>query len=125
MKFKRATLAAVILLIGCISVRAEEAHLFFLHVAATLNGAAVPLGIYELSWESQGSAVRVTLRRYGKFIATAKGTWVKHDVKYTEDAALVRVNPDGSRSLVEIRLEGMKKSIVLETGEPVLHLAAK
>jgi hypothetical protein len=69
--------------------------------------------------------VRVTFWKNGQFFATAKGDWVKHGVKYTGDAALLRVNSDGSRSLVEIRLAGVKKTIVLSDGAPILQLGAK
>ena len=79
-----------------------------------MNGAEIPAGIYELSWESQNSKVRVTLWKEGQFFATAQGTWVKNGVQYPRDAALLRVNSDGSRSLVEIRLAGQKKSIVID-----------
>jgi len=90
-----------------------------------MNGAEVPSGVYDLTWESHNSTVRVTLWKDGRFIATAPGTWVKNGVKYTNDAALLRVNSDGSRSLVEIRLAGVKKTIVLESVDPTLRLRAK
>jgi hypothetical protein len=90
-------------------------HPFFLQTTVTMNGAEVPAGIYELSWESQNSKVRVTLWKGGQFFATAQGTWVKNGVQYPGDAALLRVNSDGSRSLMEIRLAGEKRSIVLES----------
>jgi len=79
-----------------------------------MNGAEVPAGVYELSWESQDSKVRVTLWKDGQFFATAQGAWVKNGVQYPSDAALLRVNSDGSRTLMEIRLAGEKKSIVLD-----------
>jgi hypothetical protein len=87
---------------------------FFLPTTVTMNEAEVPAGIYELSWESQNSKVHVTLWKAGRFFATAKGTWVKNGLQYPSDAALLRVNSDGSRSLMEIRLAGEKKSIVLD-----------
>lgn len=69
-----------------------------LPAVVTLNGAQVPAGIYELTLETQGSAVRVTLLKDGEFVATAPGVWVKTGIKYSEDEALLRVNPEGSRS---------------------------
>ena len=125
MKFRRALLALLTLLVTCLPVRAENSRPFYLGIAVTMNGASIPLGIYDLTWEPHGSTVRVTLWKNGRFIATAQGIWVKHGVKYTEDAALVRVNSDGSRSLMEIRLSGLQKSIVIESVDPVLRLSAK
>jgi hypothetical protein len=81
--------------------------------------------MYDLTLESSNASVRVTLWRNGQFVATASGTWVKCGVKYTQSAFLLRVNSDGSRSLVEIRLAGIAKSIVLHGFEPVVQLSAK
>jgi hypothetical protein len=79
--------------------------------------------MYTLAVESHGAYVRATLWRQGRFIATAHGTWVKHSVKYAEDAVLLRVNSDGTRSLLEIRLAGSAKTIVLEGQTPALQLS--
>jgi hypothetical protein len=90
-----------------------------------MNGAEIPAGLYYLSWDSHNSMVYVTLSKDGRFFATAQGTWVKNAVQYSNDAALLRVNSDGSRSLIEIRLAGVKKSIVIENATPILQLGAK
>ena len=125
MKFRLVMPAIVILLLAGIPAFAKNSHPFYLRTAVTMNGAEVPSGVYDLTWESHNSRVRVTLWKDGRFIATAPGTWVKNGVKYTNDAALLRVNSDGSRSLVEIRLAGVKKTIVLESVDPTLRLRAK
>jgi hypothetical protein len=125
MKFKLVVPAIVILLLASFPAQAKNSRLFLLRTAVTLNGAEVPAGIYDLSWESHNSTVSVTLWKDGRFIATGQGTWVKHGVKYTEDAALLRVNSDGSRSLMEIRMAGIKKTIVLSSLDPILRLSAK
>jgi hypothetical protein len=115
MKFKSIVYAITILLLVSFSAYAKTTHHpFFLQTTVTMNGAEVPAGLYELSWESQNSKVRVTLWKDGQFFATAHGAWVKNGVQYPGDAALLRVNSDGSRSLMEIRLAGEKKSIVLD-----------
>jgi hypothetical protein len=125
MKFKLAIPTTVILLLVSFPARANNARPFFLRTTVTMNGAEVPAGLYELSWESQNSKVSVTLWKDGRFFATARGTWVKNAVQYSEDAALLRVNSDGSRSLVEIRLAGVKKTIVIENVSSILQLGAK
>jgi hypothetical protein len=125
MKFKIVVHAIVILLLVSSTTRAKTSHPFFLNTAITMNGAEVPPGVYDLSWESHNATVRVILSKDGRFFATAHGTWVKHGVKYAGDAALLRVNSDGSRSLVEIRLAGINKTIVLETVNPTVQVGAK
>ncbi len=126
MKFRLVVQTFVILLFVSLPARANNSRPFYLRTAVTMNGAEVPAGVYDLSWESQNSKVRVTLWKDGRFFATAQGSWVKNGAKYAGDAALLRVNSDGSRSLVEIRLAGVKKTIVLENMiESKLELGAR
>ena len=127
MKFKLVVPAILILVISSFPAFAKKkvARPFFLRTTVTLNGAEIPTGIYDLSWESHNSTVRVTLWKDGRFFAAASGTWVKNGVKYTEDAAVLRVNSDGSRSLIEIRLADTNKTIVLGSADPILRLSAK
>ena len=127
MKFRSVAQTIVILLLISFSAYAKTSRRpFFLRATVTMNGAEVPAGTYELSWESQDSKVRVTLWKDGQFFATAQGAWVKNGVQYPSDAALLRVNSDGSRSLMEIRLAGEKKSIVLDrTSESAVQARAR
>ena len=127
MKIKTAALATLIFLAAnsLVAAKRNPARLFFLQSPVLMNGAEVPEGIYELTLESSNSRVRVTLWRQGQFVATAPGAWVKSGVKYTEDAVLLRVNSDGSRSVIEIRLAGAAKTIVLSNSEPVSRYTMK
>ena len=125
MKFKLVIQTIVILLLVGFLARANESRPFFLQTAVTMNGAEVPAGLYYLGWDSKNAKVHVTLSKDGRFFATARGTWIKNAVQYSNDAALLRVNSDGSRSLIEIRLAGVKKSIVIENATPILQLGAK
>jgi len=95
----------------------------FLDRDIKVNGADVPQGMYSLALESHGSSVQATLWREGRFIAAAHGTWVKHSVKYTEDAVLLRVDSDGTRSLLEIRIAGSAKTVVIDSESPILRVA--
>lgn len=124
MKLK-ALMLAVALSVACTSAYAKLIPLrpLFLDRGITLNGVEVPRGMYSLSIDAQGASVTATLLNEGKFVASGRGTWVKHGVKYTQDAVLLRVNPDGSRSLVEIRLSGLNKTIVFDDVTQVLRVA--
>jgi hypothetical protein len=121
----RSFVLAVAISVAAVSAYAKLIPLrpLFLDRGITLNGAEVPQGTYSLSIDTQGSSVIVTLLKEGKFIANGHGVWVKHGVKYNQDAVLLRVNPDGSRSLVEIRLSGFAKTIVFDDVTQVLHVA--
>jgi hypothetical protein len=124
MKFRIVVLVALSLM-ASISICAKviPPRPLFLNRDITVNGARVPMGVYTLKLESQGVSVRATLLKDGQFVATAHGIWVKHGVKYTEDAVLLRVNADGTRSLTEIRIAGSTKSIVIDRDNQVLSVA--
>ena len=127
MKIKRSALAALILLAVSFPLPAKKnpGRPFFLQTSFKMNGAEVAQGMYELTLESSNSRVQVTLWREGQFIATANGVWVKSGVKYTENAVLLQVNSDGTRSLIEIRLAGASKTIVLFSPNSVVQLSRK
>ena len=127
MKTKATVLASLILLAASFPLPAKKnpPRPFFLQTSITFNGVEIPEGMYELTLESSNSGVRVNLWNDGKFVATAPGAWVKNGTKYTEDCALLRVNSDGSRSLVEIRFAGGAKSIVLDKPARTIPITAK
>jgi hypothetical protein len=85
---------------------------FIMRDAIFLNGVQVPAGTYQLTWEAHGSTARVTLWKDGQFVATAPGVWAKNGVKNAEDEALLRVNADGTKSLIEFRIGGAARAIV-------------
>lgn len=127
MKFKRIAVALLILLtVNCPAwARKNPSRPFFLQTDAVMNGVEIPAGLYELTWEVHNSIARVTLWKEGKFFVTAQGAWVKNGSKYPEDAALLRVNSDGSRSLIEIRLGGTERAIVLQSPQAAVRVQAK
>jgi hypothetical protein len=125
MKFKSLTLVTLILLGAGIPALAKKnpPRPFQLREAVILNGAQVPAGLYELIWETQGAKARVTLQKDGKFIATAEGNFVKSGMKFIQDAAVLRENPDGTEALVEIRIAGSSNAIVLNSSDATVHFS--
>jgi hypothetical protein len=127
MKIKVAVLTISMLLAASLPALARKnpPRPFRLRDVVILNGAQVPAGTYELTWETHGSTVRATLTKDGQFVATAQGAWVKNGVKYAEDEALLRVNSDGTRSLIEIRIAGAPRAIVFNNTDGTVHYSAK
>jgi len=127
MRFKTAALLGFTLLTSSLPVSAKRkpVHPFFLQTPVTMNGAEIPAGLYGLALESSSSNVQVSLWKDDQFVAAARGTWVKSGVKYTQDAVLLRVNADGTRSMIEIRLAGEAKSIVLSSSDSALRVTTK
>jgi len=127
MKFRIAVLTVLIFLAASSPVSAKRNALrpFFLETSVIMNGAEIPHGMYELSVEPSGSGVVVTLFREGQFFASARGVWVKSGVKFKENAVLLRVHSNGTRSVIELRLAGATKSIALTDPEPVIRVSSK
>jgi hypothetical protein len=123
MKITSTTLLTLVFVCASIPAQAKKnpPRPFQLREEVILNGAQVPAGLYELIWETQGSKARVTLQKDGKFIATAAGIFVNSGIKYIQDAAVLRENPDGSESLIEIRIAGLAKAIVLNSSDTIVH----
>lgn len=127
MKFKAVALLALWLGVS-LSLPAKKTPGQPLYVPGpvTLEGAEVPQGMYELVLDNNNSGVHVELWKGGRFVASGRGAVVKSGVRYAQNALLLRVNPDGSRSLIEIRLAGTAKSIVLQDGrQSTLQVSGK
>jgi hypothetical protein len=120
MRLKHAVAIFVILFGVSAAARVTNTRKFYLHFPSSVSGVPIPAGIYDLSWTTQGSDVDVTFSEDGHFVASVRGMWVKHGSKYPNDAALLQLNPDGSHSLVEIRLAGIKQTIIFP--EPTLRV---
>lgn len=117
MRINFRVVAVLWLLAGVLPAAAKKSPLrpFYMPNSITVDGAEIPQGMYQITVETQQSGVTVELWRDGRFIATARGIWVKSGMKFKDNTILLRVNPDGSRSLIELRLAGATKSIVLKT----------
>ena len=122
MKINWQAFILLFLMVAGASAGPVKSRLFSISVPIIVNGAEIPAGIYTLECESSESTAFVTFSKDGTFIAGGKGTWVKQGVKYVEDAVLLRVNANGSRSLQEIRLAGSNRTIVFPN--PILELSA-
>jgi len=76
-----------------------------------LNGSPIPLGECEVSWESYVSDAAVKFMHDNSVVNNAAGRWVTRDTKYDTDAYVYRRNPDGTRTLLEIRFAGMRQAL--------------
>jgi hypothetical protein len=77
-----------------------------------LHGAQVPVGDCVIRWESYISDVKVKFEQDNYVVATADAKWVSHDPKYEHSATVYVQNRDGSRSLIEVRFQGMDRALV-------------
>jgi hypothetical protein len=76
--------------------------------ALTVNGQALKAGDAEVRWVTHSPQATVTfVQRKSTF--TADGVFVTRPDKADRDAVVYRINPDGSRSLIELQFAGSNK----------------
>jgi len=87
---------------------------FDLQHPTKIAGQELAAGSYKVQWEGTGNEVQLTILRGSKQVATTTAHVVDIKVKSPDTSALVNVNPDGSRSLSQIRFRG--KTFALDLG---------
>jgi hypothetical protein len=98
------------------AVRANNEKTLPLRTEVTLNGQKLTPGFYEISWISHSPEATVTFARAGRVTVTTMGKFVDRGVKSPVDAFVYTNNPDGSHTLVEIRLAGKRQALVFAPG---------
>lgn len=91
---------------------AKNARSIHLGSDAFLNGNQLKEGDYKVQWESHSPEVSVTFSQKKSIVAAAQGRWVDRGVTYSSNTVVYDTNPDGSRTILEIRLAGLKQAIV-------------
>ena len=76
-------------------------------------GTKLPAGDYKVQWEGTGPSVELSITQGKKVIAKVPAQIVKLEEPSSSDAAVVRNNGDGSKTLSEVRLSGKKFAIAV------------
>lgn len=126
MKTAAMLLVALAVLLTGRPVHAQKlkTHNVYLPSPITVNGAQLERGAYQLTMVPSGARVRLEFWKGETFFAAATGSWVSGGRKYPEDALLLRLNADGSRSLIEVRIAGTNKSVAVANNAGV-RISAK
>jgi len=118
MKFSlssKGMMLALVVMLAASAFAASDTHkgtLQFLE-PVQVNGKQVPAGEYQVRWEGNGPDVQVTIAQGKKVLATTPARVVDLQNKSNADAALLKNNPDGSRTLNEIRFSGKKFALAV------------
>lgn len=81
----------------------------------TVSGKTLPAGEYSLKWEGSGSNVQLNILKGNKVVATTPARLVDLSQIPNSDAAVIKSNGDGTKSLAEVRFGG--KKYALQIGE--------
>lgn len=79
----------------------------------TVNGQPLKAGDYNLKWDGSGANVQLSILKGGKVVATTPAQIVNLQSSPNNNAAVLKNNPDGSRSLSEIRFGGKKYALAI------------
>src|SRR3954468_14064284 len=81
---------------------------FNLENAVNVNGQALKAGDVDVRWVTHSPQATVTFVQR-KSTLTADGVFVVRPEKAASDAVVYRINPDGSKSLLELQFAGSNK----------------
>ena len=81
----------------------------------TVSGKQLPAGEYSVQWDGSGPNVEVNIMKGKKVVATTPARLIDLSQKPARDAAVVRTNDDGSRSLAEIHFGGKAYGLAIGT----------
>ena len=86
-----------------------------LQSTTTINGAQLKPGDYKLQWEGSGPNVEVSIQQGKKVIVKVPAKVVDLNFPSQNNAAILKMNGDGTSTLAGARFEG--KKFALEIGE--------
>jgi len=79
----------------------------------TVAGTQLQPGDYTVKWDGNGPSVELSILQGKKVVATVPARLIDLSQSQSSDAAVVKVNGDGSKSLAEIRFGGKKFALAV------------
>ena len=79
----------------------------------TVNGAKLAPGDYKVQWDGAGPGVELSILQGKRVVAKVPAHMVDLGRPSPSDAAVVKDNGDGTKSLSEVRLSGKKFSLAV------------
>jgi len=79
----------------------------------SVNGTKLAPGDYKVQWDGTGPSVELSIMQGKKVVAKIPAHVVDLDKPSPTDAAVVKNNGDGTRTLSEVRLSGKKFSLAV------------
>jgi uncharacterized protein YfaP (DUF2135 family) len=114
----RLTVTLAILLMAALSAVAQNARTLKVPYSAALKGKQLAAGEYKVTWQTHSPEATVNFMQKKAVVATVEGKWVDRDTKYEANAVVYSNNPDGSRTILEVRFAGLKGALVFGEESP-------
>jgi len=116
MKFaniSKGLLLGVALLLATSAFAASNKGSMRLLDSVTVSGKQLQPGEYSVKWDGTGPDVELNILRGSKVVATTPARLIDLSQKPNSDAAVIKSNDDGSRSLYEIHFGGKKYALAI------------
>ena len=81
--------------------------------ATNISGKQLAPGSYTVKWEGAGPNVELNIMQGKTVVATVPARLIDLNQSASQDAAVLRKNDDGSKSLTEIRFSGKKYALAV------------
>jgi hypothetical protein len=119
MKFNSKLVVLAVSLLLAVSAFASDTHKGSLQTfnALQVNGKTLPAGEYQVKWEGNGPNLQLNILKNNKVVATTDAHVVELAQKPSNNSAVTNTNPDGTRSLDEIRFAGKKFAFAIGQGD--------
>jgi len=114
----RITVTLAILLMAALSAVAQNARTLKVPYSASVNGKQLAAGEYKVTWQTHSPEATVNFMQKKEVVATVQGKWVDRDTKYEANGVVYSNNPDGSRTIMEVRFAGLKGALVFGEESP-------
>jgi len=79
----------------------------------TVSGKQLKPGGYTVKWEGTGPNVELNILQGKKVVATVPARLIELNSSPSSDAAVTKLNEDGSKSVSEIRFSGKKYALAI------------
>ena len=112
--FGTGALSLVLLLAAGIPALAKNYGTMILDHDIVLHGKALPAGKYVVEWKSHSPEATVQFLQRYRVVLFAEGRVERRHRIYDHDSVVYNEQPDGSKSLIEIRFAGSNKVLVFD-----------
>jgi hypothetical protein len=112
-----AFLSSLVLLFPVGALARDKAHSVEIPYAVQVGGTRITAGSYKVAWQGTGPAVEVSFSRYGKTVATVRGTLKTNDDQVTQDAIVTEATSADTTTLKEIDFGHQKEAIVFDQNQ--------
>jgi len=113
-RFGTGALSLVLLLAAGIPALAKNSGIMILDHDVVLHGKALPAGKYVVEWKTHSPEATVQFVQRYRVVLFAEGRVERRHRIYDHDSVVYNEEPDGSRSLMEIRFAGSNKVLVFD-----------